>query len=318
MLDLQRTAGNTAVQRLVQLQRDTGRDAERVERLAYALSGSDWAGVATMLLASDEPFMVRQLHNLDAEQLRYLDDAVRRMHVVNSRLRIFIHAGLMQLGATPDSADPGAGYGTIEGRIVRTTDGKLRRNGFHVPGTGRFELTFKPYPSAVDATLIEFVQVVRAVSSSHSTPGPTGEPEPDDRATNGTDRETADHHRIDRLSGKDQPWYGEQDSGRPMRTMRPWRHGSTSEAWMRDTVRRSVPNLVQEFETAVICRAGNDQGKVYATVRWGLVFDANLKVTPTDITYFNKQSKDFELAVAYWNTAAERQGSTQRHMPAPR
>lgn len=318
LLRLQQTAGNMAVQRLVQLQRDRAADEDRTARLAWATSGGDWTGAATILLHSDEKWMIRQLRNMRAEELLRLDDAVRRMHVLNSRLRIFIHAGLMQLGATPDSAAPGAAYGEIEGKAT-PKNGKLNPGQDNDPASYFFEVTFMPNPAAVDAELIEFVQVAKVVSTVHSTPDSVGEQVPDNEGANGRDRQTTGHSRVDRVGGMDQPWIGEKDSGRPLSgRLRPWHPGSSSPAYMNDTPSRHEPNITFDFETAAVCRKGNDLGKVYATVQWGFTIDANMQVVPKDTVYFNKESSEFDLAVAFWNAESDRADSTQKHLPTIR
>ncbi len=73
---------------------------------------------------------------------------------------------------------------------------------------------------------------------------------------------------------------------------------------MRDVPKRSTPNHEFDFETAAICRTGPDAGKVYATVTWGFTIDAQMKVTPKDIVYFNQESPSFDLAIAFWNAEA--------------
>lgn len=47
----------------------------------------------------------------------------------------------------------------------------------------------------------------------------------------------------------------------------------------------------------------------------GFTIDANMKIVPTDEVYFNKPSKEFELAVIFWNAEAARTGSTQQALP---
>ncbi len=314
ILHLQRLVGNNAVQRLIRLQRDADRAAALNQQFVAAMTGADWTGVANLLLGADEAWMVRRLHTLNADQLRYLDDAVRRMGVKNSRLRIFIKAGLMQLGATDDTSIAGAGYGEIEGKATAIKDGKLRANGNHHAASYKFEITFMPN-AAVDATLIEFIQMARVVSTVSSTPDPVGVANPDNRGANGTDRQTSDHARVDRVSGMDYGWIGVRDSGLPGAHLRPWQRGSKSPAWMTDTPSRAIPNIAFQFETAAICRQGHDAGKVYATVQWGFTIDANMKVVPNDTKYFNKESSDFDLAVAFWNAEASASGSTQHPLP---
>jgi hypothetical protein len=236
------------------------------------------------------------------------------MGVVNSRLRIFIKAGLMQQGATVDTALPGAGFGVIEGKATQVKDGRVQAGG-NRSASYKFEITFLPNAGAVNATLIEFIQMAKVVSTVNSTPDPVGVPNPQNAGANGAARQTADHSRVDRLPGSTQGWYGIGTNGLPVSHLRPWQAGSTSPAWMSDTPSRSVPNVSFDFETAAICRQGTDQGMVYATVQWGFTIDANMKVIPKDVKYFNKESNDFDLAVAFWNAEASRTGSNEQPLP---
>lgn len=314
ILRLQQTAGNAAVQRLM-VQRDTEADDARIGRLAEMTSVGDWAGAATMLLAADEKWMVQRLHTLRLDQLRYLDDAVRRMGVINSRLRVFIHAGIRQFGVDDDAAAPSAGYGTIEGKVTQITHGKIQAGGNQTASL-TFDVTFMPNHGAVNADLIEFVQMAKVVSTVNSTPDATGKPIPQDAAANGQNREDVDHARIDRYKGRDYGWMGINDDGtvNPDR-LRPWRPGDKDPAWMNDTPSRRIPNVRFDYETAAICRQGRDQGTVYATVQWGFTIDANMHVIPNDPKYFNKESHEFDLAILFWNTEAAQTGSTQKPLP---
>lgn len=320
IVQLQRSAGNAAVSQAILAQRDAEADTAKRERLAMAVAGGDWTGAATLLLGAEERWMVQRLHNFDADQLRYLDDAVRRMGVKNSRLRIFIKAGLMQQGANDDTDAPGAGYGVIEGKATRITDGHLHPGpgptGNNTRASYTFEITFQPNTATVNATQIAFIQMARVVSTTASTPDAVGVPNPQNRGANGANRQTADHARVDRIPGMDYGWIGVGDNGLPTSHLRPWQAGSKSPAWMTDTPSRTMPNVTFSFETAAICRQGPDAGKVYATVQWGFSIDAAMKVVPGDTKYFNKESSDFDLAVTFWNAEASAAGSTQKQLPS--
>jgi hypothetical protein len=315
ILHLQRTAGNAAVGSYLSIQRSREEDDARAARLLDMRTVGDWTGAATLLLAAEERWMVQQLHGFRADQLRYLDDAVRRMGVRNSRLRIFIHAGLEQQGATDDTADPAAGYGEIQGKVTQITHGKVQAGG-NQSASLTFDVTFQPRSGAVNADLIEFIQMAKVVSTVGSTPDATGTPIPNDAAANGQNREDVDHARVDRATGRDYGWIGINDDGtvKPDR-LRPWHPGDRSPAWMNDTPSRSVPNVRFDYETAAVCRQGRDQGMVYATVKWGFTIDATMRVIPDDPKYFNKESSEFDLAIIFWNSEAARSGSTQKPLP---
>ena len=316
LLRLQRTVGNAAVAGAVRAQRESEAAANRMARFRAARSDGDWAGVAATLLDSDERWMVERLHSLDGDQLRHLDDAVRRMGVRNSRLRIFIRAGLRQLGADDDGAAPGGAYGELEGRATAVHNGRVRPGHPNDQASYRFEVTFAPRAGAVDAEEIDFIQSARVVSTVQSSPDPVGQPDWATRGANGRDRELADHTRVDRLPGMAEGWIGMQDDGSAGRHLRPWKPGSRAPAWMTDTPSRTQPDVDFHFETAAVCRRGPDAGKVYATVEWGFTIDHAMQVVPREPHYFNAESPDFDLAVAFWNAEAVRSGGTQHELPA--
>jgi len=325
----QQTAGNAAVQRLVKAhqeataQRQTVREAERdaalERRVTDATSSGDWAGLADILSNLDQKTMLRHVLNLSGQQLRYFHDAIRRAHQNSTMLGALVRAGLSldasRRGIDADSAQAGAGYGVIEAKATKITDGRIVAAG-NRPASYHFEITFAPNAKVVRSTQIEFIQMARVVSTVNTAPDPTGVPVGVNAGANGPNRQTSTHSRVDRLTGQNQGWYGTDNVQPTTGHMRPWTPGSKQPAWMEDTPARSVPNVDFTFETAAVSRTGADAGTVYATVTWGFTIDANMKITEKNIVYFNKQSKEFELAVMFWNTEAARTGSTQQPLPA--
>lgn len=303
ILRLQRSAGNAAVGLALQ-QAPPAAVSTIDQRLVTAAAAADWQLLAQLLLAAEERAMVRQLGRMATDDLRYLDDAVRRLGVRNSRLRIFIKAGLRQRGADDEQSAPGGGYGVMEGKETLIEHGAVRAHGNNKRARYRFEITFLPSPGVVDADEIDFIQTARVLSTTEGTIDASGNLDWDNEGVNGPGRRTSDDTRVDRLGGHDQGWYGMEDGGTPATTLRPWRRGSRSPAWMRDTPSRTTGNQDFEFETAAVCRRGADAGMVYATITWGFSLDGALKVTPKQPRLFNKQSRDFELAVTFWNAEA--------------
>jgi hypothetical protein len=330
LLRLQRTAGNAAVQRLVKahqeaaVQRQTARQAERdaalEHRVSDAVSTEDWDGLIGVLSGVDEKAMTHHVFNLSGPQLRYFHDAIRRAHQNSTMLGAIVRAGLSldasRRGIDRDSAQAGAAYGTIEGKATKVTDGKIVPAGNNQSASYRFEITFTPNTKVVTSTLIEFIQMARVVSTLNTAPDPTGVQVGVNAGANGPNRQTATHSRIDRVTGRSQGWIGVGNAGQPTPGhLRAWTPGSKQPAWMEDTPSRSVPNVDFTFETAAVSRSGPDAGTVYATVTWGFTIDANMKIIPKNEVYFNKQSKEFDLAVIFWNTEAARTGSTQQPLP---
>src|SRR4051794_2656432 len=78
LLMLQRAAGNRAVGQLMGVQRDARADADRSARLMAAVGRDDLESVGTILQEGDRPWILQRLQNMSLEQLRLLDDAMRR------------------------------------------------------------------------------------------------------------------------------------------------------------------------------------------------------------------------------------------------
>lgn len=320
VLRLQRTAGNQAVQRVLAVQRDARADAERTERFRAAYGRADYDGMSAALNQGDQRWMLERLRSLPEGVVRRLDDTMRAAGEVNTTAHRMVTAVLTETVVTArrplQAARPGAAYGVIEGHAAEVHDGRIVPGGANVPASYKFEATFMPDPAMVHATLIEFVQVARVVSTTASAPDPVGVQVPTNAGANGPNRQTAEHARIDRAPGQNLGWLGRNNAGgiQPGR-LRPWTPGSTQPAYVNDTPSRSVPNVDFHYETAAICRSGPDAGTVYATVRWGFTIDANMKIVPREPVYFNKESPEFDLSVAFWNAEASSPGSTQQPLP---
>lgn len=313
ILQLQRSAGNAAVQRAL-LQRNppgtaTRRKSAEEQQCDAAIAAEDWAA-AVPLLAARKPWALNKLAGRTVEQLRYLDDAVRRANVADPWLGTTIKARMVALGLAPSRQGPGTGYGRVEGKEGTVVDGdavSTPKKNFKYP----FEVSFWPAAADVRADEIAFIQSARIVNTT------TG----DNDSPYGQKRMTPDHTKVDRLSGREQGWYGMSDAETGGATMKLWTKGSRDPAWMRDTPSAAKGNRDYHFETSVVCRKGADAGKVYAVVTWGFTVDAALKVTPKRSKVFNKPSPEFDEAVAAWNTqaagpAADRNAPGQKPLPA--
>jgi len=316
---LQRAAGNQAVGQLVGVQRDARADADRSARLTAAIAGDDLERAGTILQAGDQPWIMGRLQNMSLDQLRLLDDAMRRGRQFNT-LAYRLLAAVVTLkaqaaGRPAATAKPGAAYGTIHGEIEKITPGKIRPAGANKTASMRFGISFTPDPAVVKSTLIEFIQVARVVSTTNSAPDPVGVQVPNNAGANGANRQSADHSRIDRLTGQRHGWYGTDNNSVPLPTLRPWTPGAKQPAYMRDTPSRSVPNVDFHFETAAVSRQGPDAGTVYATIVWGFTIDAQMQVIPEEPVYYNKESKDFDLGVAFWNAESANSGGAQSPLP---
>ena len=112
------------------------------------------------------------------------------------------------------------------------------------------------------------------------------------------------------------------DAGGGGATLKPWKKAApTDPAFMYDRPSWSVPNTTWDFETSVICKAGADAGKVYATVTWGFSVDAARKIVEKERVVTNKPTAGFSSAVDRWNTQAagpeaDRNAPGQQTLPA--
>jgi hypothetical protein len=313
VLNLQRSAGNAAVQRAL-LQRNGPGTATRTksaeeQQCDTAIAAEDWTA-AVPLLAARKPWALNKLKGLTVEQLRYLDDAVRRANVADPWLGTTVRAGMAALGVATSRQGPATGYGRVEGKEGTVVDGDATatpKKHFKYP----FEVSFWPASADVRADEIAFIQTARIVNTT------TG----DNDSPFGQKRMTPDHTKVDRLTGKEQGWYGMSDAEAGGSTMKLWTKGSRDPAWMRDTPSAAKGNREYHFETSVVCRKGADAGKVYAVVTWGFTVDATLKITPKKSEVFNKPSPEFDAAVAAWNAQAagaeaDRNAPGQKTLPA--
>jgi hypothetical protein len=324
VLELQRTAGNAAIARALVQRNGAGVTAKTPEQECDdAVKAEDWARVAQLLTDNRPgifgwfasflwtPWVQAKLAALTPDQLRYLDDAARRSAIADAWLRTAIKAQLTAKTGAAARAEPGKGYGVVEGKVTLKEDGDLTLSP-KKPFKLRFETTFTPLAAAVDADEIAFIQTVRNVKS---TTGANASPY-------GAKRMTPDHTKVDRLTGREQGWYGMNDNETGGATLRPWVKGGADPAWTRDTPSAVDPGEDWHFETAVVCRKGADAGKVYAVITWGFTIDADLKVTPKPHTIWNKPTDEFDKAVEAWNTQtagpeADRNAPGQKPLPTP-
>jgi hypothetical protein len=307
ILALQQRAGNAAVQRAILARDDTATAAPaggaKTPDQAFddALKAGDYDKLAVILnsvytwTSADA-----KIETLTEEQLRRLDDAVRRVlpGAAAATLLIFIRSALGDLGNDDEHQEPGKQYGEIEIDIVDITDGVDTG-----PAAGRknygydMKITFTPDMTACQADEIAFIQRVRLVETA------TGKNKDWDKTNR--DRATDRQSSIDRIPGKEQGWYGLANDLTDQGNLQTWtRTGPEVTAWMTDRPSARIPSTTWEFETAAVSRSGPDVGTVYAVVTWGFTVDENLKVSGLPNQIFNKPTKDFNAAVAAWNKQA--------------
>ncbi len=312
VLGLQLSAGNAAVARAIAARQPAATEAEPVEhQLDRAFFAEDWDRVV-VLAPRSRPLAVSRIAELDVEELRYLDDAIRRADQEGSWLARCVKRRFEAKKVGEKQQAPGAGHGKVEARNTLAEDGdrssRPRKNARY-----RFEISFTPSHMTVgSADEIGFIQTARVVDLD------TGA----NRSPHAHERTTPDGTHVDRLQGKEQGWYGMTDEGGGSRTMRLWRKSDWDEpAWMRDTPSTPTGNKEYHFETAIVCRKGFNAGRVYATVQWGFEVDADLVVTPYEHEVLNKETAGFREAVDAWNEQAagpeeDRNADDQQRLPA--
>jgi hypothetical protein len=271
-----------------------------------ASAAGDWDKAALLFNGLNDADIIARLAALGPDTLRLLDDGGRRaMPGFSDRLHRLITAAL---GGGP-TAEPGQQYGTLTATVGSIVNGDAATNkNYKYPIT----ITFLPNASVVNATEIAFVQRVRLVQTGTNTNmdwDPTNQ-----------NRATPHSSSVDRLPGREQGWYGYNNTGAGG-NVTPWTPGSPgTPATMTDTPSQHLPNTTWEFETSAAAKGGADSGLVYAVVTWGFTVDANLHITALPTAIFNKPTGEFHQATGAWNTqasgpAANRNAPGQKPLP---
>lgn len=295
ILDLQRTAGNAAVARSL-VARQPAATAPVEEQVEKAFFDDDWDGVVSLAADRASPSVTKRVAALTVDELRYLDDAIRRADKEGSWLAKCVKSEFDAKKVPEKQQAPGAGYGTVKYKNTFIDDGDTTSTPRKSARYG-FEIEFMPnYLTVGSAEEIGFIQNVRVVDMDTGV----------NRAANGKNRLASDLWHVDRLDGKDHGWYGMSDAGGDTKKhMSLWQKSDWRDpAWMKDVPSRSRGNVQFQAETAIVCSKGFHAGKVYATVHWGFEIDKNLVVTPYETEVYNKETEAFDDAVDAWNTQA--------------
>jgi hypothetical protein len=294
ILSLQRTVGNAAVARAIAA-RQPAATMTPAEELEKAFFDDDWDRVVALAAPRATPSAVKRIAELDRDQLRYLDDAIRRADQEGSWLGKCVKSEFDAKKVPEKEQEPGQGYGKVKFKNTFIEDGDATTTPRKSARYG-FEISFMPnYLTIGSAEEIGFIQNVRVVDLDTGV----------NRAANGANRLASDLWHVDRLDGKEHGWYGMTDAGGGGKTLKVWQKSDWDEpAWMRDIPSRTRGNIQFQAETAIVCRKGFHAGKVYATVHWGFEIDKNLVVSPYETEVFNKESEAFRDAVDAWNAQA--------------
>jgi hypothetical protein len=312
ILSLQRTAGNAAVARSLVARQPAATAPPVEEQVEKAFFDDDWDGVVSLAADRASPSTAKRVASLTVDELRYLDDAIRRADKEGSWLAKVVKSEFDAKKVPEKQQAPGAGYGAVKYKNTFIDDGDTTSTPRKSARYG-FEIEFMPnYLTVGSAEEIGFIQNVRVVDLDTGV----------NRAANGKNRLASDLWHVDRLDGKDQGWYGMSDEGTSVKKkMTLWQKSDWREpAWMKDVPSRSKGNIQFQAETAIVCSKGFHAGKVYATVHWGFEIDKNLVVTPYETEVYNKETEAFDDAVDAWNTQATgpvgtRSSPTQQQLP---
>ena len=163
-------------------------------------------------------------------------------------------------------------------------DWKISQTNRHRQGTTRgkeykstVEIVFTPDKDEVCCDEISFIQIARL---SRPSTGKTVDPPGKERQG----RMTAEGWWLDRRPARAFPWYGYNNKGTPTVVAPGSAPTPYKVAKMTDGPQSLAGNRRWQFVTTVICKAGDDEGKVYGHLSWGFTADANGRLTSTPPT----------------------------------
>jgi hypothetical protein len=302
---LQGRYGNRAVARTAgMLARQMATRDEKLAAWRRDVAKGEWGDAAERLNGFDDEDIQRLLAGLSKQQLRKLDaGALRQIPGFAGR----VHGPIMaKLGK-----GPGATFGKltfIPGSPV--TGGPMTNYCYPV------DFSFKPDADVVRATEIAYVQTVKLVDIGS---GDTKDWQPESRA-----RQTDDKWAVDRSTGVASGYAGYTTGAQPGTHVTQWTDAAPDGfATYHDEPGAQISNTSWDFETAVVAKAGADEGVIYASCSWGFTVDDRLQPTPKATKIEDKPSKAFYAAADKWNQqaggpAAGRNTPTQEALPAMR
>ena len=302
---LQGRYGNRAVGRAagVLARQEATRD-QKLSAWRSDVANGNWGDAAERLNAFNEEDIERLLASLSKQQLRKLDaGALRQIPGFAER----VHGPIMaKLGKRP-----GATFGKltfIPGSPV--AGGPMTNYSYPV------DFSFAPDADIVRAREIAYVQTVRLVDIGS---GETKDWQPESRA-----RQTDTRWAIDRSSGVASGYAGYTTGTQPGTHVTQWTDATPDGfATYHDEPGAQIPNTSWDFETAVVAKAGGDEGVIYASCSWGFTVDDRLQPTPKPPKIEDKPSKAFYAAADKWNQQARgpdagRNAPAQEALPAMR
>jgi hypothetical protein len=281
VMALQRAAGNRAVIRM--LARDAWADGVYYEK---------WADAAKSLRDLKDSEVNRRLAGLNVGELGALLGGTRDWGTdgagetvwdpkANARIRDLIYAHRKQRTFVTFTAAGKVSTGQLGSVIKASNDAGMR-----------IELYYQPDPAKVTALEIGFVQIVRRLK-------PDGSVDRANEQAYAADRTTANGWHVDAYDADIYGFYGYK--GLQTRSVtHPWyRSAPTIPCFMRDTPGISEDGRF-EAEAVPVQRSGDDEGKAYGSITWGMTRTGG-KVKTDAVAYKENPSSDFKAAVSAWN-----------------
>ena len=312
LLQLQQSAGNHAVGRMIAARQTLARDlklpevpkvteADRVKKLeadyAAAVTAKNWDQVALLVNGFNDDDLAAKLSALSQAEIRLVDDATERSTAGLQRVSTACEKALQGKGVSAARSKAGAQYGDLKFEVTEVTHGEL----FYKKAAYGVKITFTPDTAVAKADEIGFIQTSRLTNTKTK--------ENADWDEGSKKRATKDKVSIDRQYGFKEGWYGVSNEGGEGSFMKLWKKknaASQAFAEMKDVAgSKDHPNTSWLFETAVVSRSGPDAGTVYATVTWGFLIDDKMKVSALPQHIYNKQSAQMDAAVGKWNEQAK-------------
>jgi hypothetical protein len=284
LMALQRAAGNRAVVRI--LARDAWSESVKYDR---------WMEAAKSLGDLKDKDVNERLAQLNVGQLGALLYGTRDWGTngdgetvwdakTNARIRELIYAHRKKRTFVTFGAGGKVADGKLGSAIKGSNDTGMQ-----------IELYFLPDPDKVTASEIAFVQIVRRTKADGSV-------DRDNEQAYAADRTTANGWHVDAYEGDISGFYGFKGLHTSAIT-HPWyRSAPTIPAFMRDT-----PGITGdgrfEAEAVPVQMSGDDEGKAYGSITWGMS-KAGGKVTTDTVGYKQTPSSDFMAATSAWTAQA--------------
>ena len=281
VMALQRAAGNRAVIRM--LARDAWSDAVYYEK---------WADAAKSMRDLKDTEVNDRLAGLNVGELGALLGGTRDWGTdgagetvwdpkTNARIRDLIYAHRKKRTLVTFTAAGKVSTGQLGSAIKSSNDAGMR-----------IELYYQPDPAKVTASEIAFIQIVRRLK-------PDGSVDRTNEQAYSADRTTANGWHVDAYEADIYGFYGYK--GLHTRSVtHPWyRSAPTIPCFLRDTAGISADGRF-EAEAVPVQRSGDDEGKAYGSITWGMT-RAGGKVKTDAVAYKETPSSDFKAAVNAWN-----------------